>query len=688
MTDKTLREIDISAVFDAFAYFDDQDEGYENDTLENIMLKMQLKLEQMRNSDDEKVRRRYEEKKQYFDDIKAAVEKMPELANYRLVCQSSIATDIPKELLFACTFVSPEPDSDYYVAYRGTGDGKWVDNGEGMYKEYTVMQKSAAEYFDYVVSREQLTADDNIIVTGHSKGGNSAQYVTLASEYGYLIDSCYSLNGQGFSEKAIKEFQRDLDRYQAQIDKMYSINGENDYVHDLGFPVIPSDRTYFVPTPDGKDFGGMHGLQYMINDGGLILDPDNPWPQGPIGQFAKVLSAEMMKLNEEDLQDCALSVMSLIERFMNGGETYMEGTGDVKFATIEEFCGFIHVGIPLVLKTAITTEEGRAVLGTLAMSLINGIAESKDGGMTIIIIAAIVFACAPEIIAVGLGAVVGTAVAAWMVASSIDSVLDLFNDTLELSDVKGAFLIAKVIAKAVTFFAANPQVAVAVLTIVAVVALVTFIVLHWDDIKGFMKATGDFFVSLATAFYAWAENLVESAVNLLKSAIRIATNLYQDAKKAIADFASRLMSQAIGFFTRVSQAVIGFFGGIAKWVSSLFGSGSAALNTGNQIAVTISRIEDMKRQVGILRSACQDVEKIRGNAETVVNRVHNYYNESYVRNCTRDIQNNLRNAKKYISSAERELDRKCRVLERAVDAYYQADQNAMRDIRKVVASFA
>ncbi len=51
--------------------------------------------------------------------------------------------------------------------------------------------------------------------------------------------------------------------------------------------------------------------------------------------------------------------MSLIERYGFGGEDYLVGTGDVKFATFEEFCGLISVGIPLILKTAIATEEGR-----------------------------------------------------------------------------------------------------------------------------------------------------------------------------------------------------------------------------------------------------------------------------------------------------------------------------------------
>ena len=178
MTDRTHQEIDISAVFDAFVYLDDQQYNYEGATLKYIMSEIGKGYEDLT-----------EENKQYFNDIQDAMKKIPELENYVLVGQSSHASDIPTTLLWACTFQSP--NNDYYVAYRGTGDGKWLDNGEGMYKTSTVMQESAADYFDTIVEKWELSESDNIIVTGHSKGGNSAQYGTLASKNGDLIETCY-----------------------------------------------------------------------------------------------------------------------------------------------------------------------------------------------------------------------------------------------------------------------------------------------------------------------------------------------------------------------------------------------------------------------------------------------------------------------------------------------------------------
>ena len=683
MTDKTQQEIDISAVFDAFVYLDEQDTGFEGWQLRDIMTEIGRKYETLTN-----------EKKQYFDDIQEAIERNPAISEYVLVSQSSRPPEnpnsnreaIPNTLLWACAFRSP--NNDYYVAYRGTGEGKWLDNAEGMYKEKTIMQQKAAEYFDAVVKEKGLDQTTNIIVTGHSKGGNSAQYVTLAAENADLIDSCYSFDGQGFSKKAVEKFKHQLqDQYQVQIDKMYSINGHNDYVHDLGIPVIPSDRTFFVYVPENH-IGGMHGFQYMVIDGEINLQFDPPVQQGPMGEFAKKLSEEMMSLSEEDLEDCSLSIMSLLERFMNGeGDVvYYEGTGDEKFADIEEFCGFISVGIPLILKTAITTEEGRAAVGSIAMDAISGLASSENGGKMIIAMCAVVLICAPAVVVLG-QALITAGVAVWKGATLVDSVLGLFDDTFELSDVKGAAIVAKIIAKAAMFLAANPHIVVAVLAIVAVVALVTYIVQHWDEIKAFIKATGDFFIGLATALYAWAENLVTSAVNLIKAAIGKAVDFYQNVKQAIVNFGNRLMSEAINFFTKISQAVIGFLGSIAKWAKGLFGGGSGALGAANQIVVTISRIEEMQRRIATLRSAYLDAEKTLSGTEGVVRRVYNYYDESYVRSCCRDIQNDLEKAQRYINSIERELDRKRRALATAVDAYRKADQNAAQDIRKAVASF-
>ena len=64
----------------------------------------------------------------------------------------------------------------YTIAFCGTRRtyGEWEDNGIAMYSESSPMQEQAAQYYDYWASK--IPKDANIVVTGHSKGGNKAQY--------------------------------------------------------------------------------------------------------------------------------------------------------------------------------------------------------------------------------------------------------------------------------------------------------------------------------------------------------------------------------------------------------------------------------------------------------------------------------------------------------------------------------
>ena len=125
-----------------------------------------------------------------FKILKTAIEQNPSYGEIVLVNQSSTNSTgkWTDDLIQGCTF--KDPDGNYYVAYRGTGDGRWADNGNGMTVPSTEMQEAAREYFDAMAEKYFIDANaegKQIIVTGHSKGGNEAQYVYMTSEYEYLI---------------------------------------------------------------------------------------------------------------------------------------------------------------------------------------------------------------------------------------------------------------------------------------------------------------------------------------------------------------------------------------------------------------------------------------------------------------------------------------------------------------------
>ena len=125
----------------------------------------------------------------------------------------------------AICFTDPNDPDSAVVAFKGTtGQKEWWDNGSGFGLSDTEKQKEALEYIENLPY-------NSITVTGHSKGGNKAQYVTVLSD---KVDRCISMDGQGFSQ----EF---LDRYYAEIEKKggsitnYYLDG--DFVSILLFPI-------------------------------------------------------------------------------------------------------------------------------------------------------------------------------------------------------------------------------------------------------------------------------------------------------------------------------------------------------------------------------------------------------------------------------------------------------------------
>ena len=678
-------ELDVSALLNLYVYLDIQKHDYKGKTIQYI-----LSMDSFTKSIT------HDTQKEYYEILKAAVDpNSPQynhtFASMELESQSGMDANIPKKELIACAFTTNS--GEHYIAYRGTGDGKWVDNGEGMYKVSTIMQERAAQFFDYYAKLANLDESNRVIVTGHSKGGNCAQYVTLMSKYANLVDTCYSLDGQGFSKAAIEEFKKKWDKdYPAQLEKMYSINGENDFVHDLGISIIPENNTHLVYT-GATNIKGMHDLAQMIKNGKITIDPS--LEQGAMGKFAKKLSDELMSLNDEDLQDCAITIMSMLELFMDGYDSESPvGTGDRMFANPEEIAGFISVGIPVILKTAIMTEEGRALVGRLAMESITGIANSEFGVLKLIALTNIALLCAPAVITLG--------IVIWGVATVFDTAYDfvsgIITGDLEASDVARLIMVATLIPGAGSVLA---PLAAAVLAIVAVFELIKAIVDNWEKIVAGVKAGFDWVASKAVAFCGFVEDVTTNVTNSVKRGVKTACTAVGDvvhtvtstagrvftaAKDTISDFGSRLLAEVNGFCNRVTQAVHNFFEGVNTWIKVVFGTAAYALARMGAVVATMSRIEDMHRKVTVLRGRYIDARSAIAGGKSLVNRISGYYHESYVRSCCNDIDAALTNAQRYIDAAERDLERKRRALSDAVDAYRRSERDSARAVRAVTVS--
>lgn len=153
-----------------------------------------------------------------------------------------------------------EQTKEAVVAFRGTAGYEWKDNflgGAGTDAEdgvSTEYQEDALEWFNSLNLGE--AGYDTITVTGHSKGGNKAKYITIMEEAG-LIDRCVSFDGQGFSDEFFKEY---ADKIIQRQWKITNHNVDYDYVNLLLNDV--GRITYYK----GYDYGnGMIGEAHCPN---------------------------------------------------------------------------------------------------------------------------------------------------------------------------------------------------------------------------------------------------------------------------------------------------------------------------------------------------------------------------------------------------------------------------------------
>ena len=144
----------------------------------------------------------------------------------------------------AATFTS---DTENIIIFTGTTEvEEWLDNGVGGYSVETPAQERALDY----VNRLNLVNNNPFTVSGHSKGGNLAQYVTLfASDP--VIDKCLSFDGQGFSNELCEtnDYKDALKRNQ---DKMYMVSSSGDYVNVLfNSAILDKNKMYVKANPVG-----------------------------------------------------------------------------------------------------------------------------------------------------------------------------------------------------------------------------------------------------------------------------------------------------------------------------------------------------------------------------------------------------------------------------------------------------
>lgn len=163
---------------------------------------------------------------------------------------------------------------DIYVVYKGTaGALEWRDNGELGYEDRTDTRQQivALKYYDKMVNLLAEEDDVSIWVSGHSKGGNKAQYVGIKRGDDARLKGVYSFDGPGFNRSFHEKYKREIIN---NAHKIIGISSDSDFVNILFKSGAKSEVFIEGSTTKGESkkrdnilahrFGGYHSIFAMF----------------------------------------------------------------------------------------------------------------------------------------------------------------------------------------------------------------------------------------------------------------------------------------------------------------------------------------------------------------------------------------------------------------------------------------
>lgn len=153
----------------------------------------------------------------------------------------------------------------------------WSDNFLGAVQDETIEQKCIVSFYEKAL-REALSdkhitrnTKTEMIVSGHSKGGNLAQYLTIIKDE---IDKCYSFDGEGFSKRTLRKYH---DRISRNSRKIISVYPDMSIVGNLLYPVPDTERRFirtgWLCDPEMPKFPLSCHVPTALLDSGFRLKP-------------------------------------------------------------------------------------------------------------------------------------------------------------------------------------------------------------------------------------------------------------------------------------------------------------------------------------------------------------------------------------------------------------------------------
>jgi hypothetical protein len=224
-----------------------------------------------------------------------------------------------------------DPESGkIFVAYKGTGEGEWIDNGTGLggVAAYTRQQEEARLFFKNNIKKARAlmkNKEAKAIISGHSKGGNKAQFTTATTAGD--CEKCVSFDGQSMSTATMRYMIDKLsgaEFFKIRREKLFAVRADNDYVSPLGknlgneyyngqrLPslMIPDRNTTFYQST-------LRGVEWHCPD--AILTPDGKLTklanQGEVSKTAERLSEKVMALEASERVKATVTAMWALQAF-------------------------------------------------------------------------------------------------------------------------------------------------------------------------------------------------------------------------------------------------------------------------------------------------------------------------------------------------------------------------------------
>lgn len=206
----------------------------------------------------------------------------------------------------SAVFTSPST-GDAVVAFQGTqGQKEWADNFQGGNVTDTPCQENALEWYQDAYQEYGLE-NYEVTITGHSKGGNKAKYITLLDD---TVDHCLSFDGQGFSDEFMKKYANQIAVRQSHIENH---NVDYDFVNLLLNDV--GESTFYK----GQDYGDGGFLENHCPNTFMKFDENGSFTMqvNPNGQASEMKALDeflnnMIRSMPEGQQTSTLELINVI----------------------------------------------------------------------------------------------------------------------------------------------------------------------------------------------------------------------------------------------------------------------------------------------------------------------------------------------------------------------------------------